>query len=362
MSLQTALHDWHASHGGRMVDFAGWHMPVQYTTLVDEHNTVRNAVGLFDIAHMGRLRFDGPDACALLDSLLTNDVSKLAVGDVRYSLVCNESGGILDDVLVYRFPDHYGLVVNASNREKIVAWIEGHRSPFRCEITDETVGTFMFAVQGPKALETLISLTSAPLSAMKYYSVLTGSVAGVDAVISRTGYTGEDGYEVVVPNSAAVATWEAVLAAAGKFGGKPCGLGARDTLRLEAAMPLYGHELSESIDPLTAGLQFGVKLKKAADFGGKAALLNVQEAGVKQARVGLKLDSPRIPREHMPVAKDGAVVGEVTSGTKSPTLGASIAMAYVPTEFAGVGTRLQVDIRGNLEPATVVALPFYKRG
>lgn len=361
MSLRTALYDWHVSHGGRMVDFAGWQMPVQYTTLVDEHNAVRTSSGIFDIAHMGRLRFEGPEAAALLDRICTNDVSKLNVGDVRYSLVCNERGGILDDVLIYRFDSHYLLVVNASNREKIVNWVIHHGRSFDCQMTDLTRDTFMFAVQGPRAAVLIDNLVSAATVDMKYYSALETEVCGVPGYVSRTGYTGEDGFEIILPNSHAIKGWEKLLSATALAGSRPCGLGARDTLRLEAAMPLYGHELSEEIDPLTAGLAFAVKIKKSADFISKGALQQIQAHPTGKTRVGLRLATPRIPREKMPIVHNGEPVGEVTSGTKSPTLGVSIAMGYVPTELSAPGTTLQIDIRGTHEEAKVVSLPFYKR-
>lgn len=361
MSLRTVCYDWHVSHGGHMVDFAGWQMPVRYSTLVEEHNAVRNSAGLFDIGHMGRLRFDGPDASAFLDRICTNDVSKLKVGDVRYSLVCREDGGILDDILVYRFAGHYALVVNASNRDKIVAWIGAHIGGFDCQMRDETLETFMFAVQGPKSASLIDNLVAAATVDMKYYSVLETDVGGVPGFVSRTGYTGEDGFEIIVPNDAGVKCWEKLLSATAVAGGRPCGLGARDTLRLEAAMPLYGHELDETIDPFTAGLAFAVKLQKKADFLGKEALVRIESKPLTRSRVGLRLESPRIPREKMSVLQQGRAVGIVTSGTRSPTLGASIAMAYVPTPLSAPGTVLQVDIRGSHELATVVSLPFYRR-
>lgn len=361
MSLRTACYDWHVSHGGRMVDFAGWQMPVQYSSLVEEHAAARNAAGLFDIGHMGRLRFDGPGAAALLDFLCTNDVSKLKVGDVRYSLVCRDDGGILDDVLIYRLADHFALVVNASNRQKIVDWIGTRADGFDCKMTDETLQTFMFAVQGPKSAALIDNLVAAATVDMKYYSAIETDVIGKPGLVSRTGYTGEDGFEIVVPNEIGEKAWERLLSATAVAGGKPCGLGARDTLRLEAAMPLYGHEMDESIDPFTAGLAFGMKLKKASDFIGKDALSRILEHPTGRTRVGLRLETQRIPREGMGVFSQGTQVGAVTSGTRSPTLGASIAMAYVPTQLSSAGTVLQVDIRGSHEPAVVVPLPFYKR-
>ena len=360
--LKTPCHDWHVQHGGRMVEFAGWHMPVQYTTITEEHHAVRTAAGLFDIAHMGRLRFEGPDACRFLDYLLTNDVTKLQPGQVRYALVTNERGGILDDVLVYRFDTFYFLVVNAANREKILGWIERHRDSFDVSLQDVTLGTLMAALQGPAALEILAPLAETDIGSLKYYRACETEVCGVPALVSRTGYTGEDGFEVIVPAERALEVWTALLEQGESVGLVPCGLGCRDTLRLEAAMPLYGHELDESIDPITAGLSFAVKLD-AGDFIGRDALLAIRQAGPKRQRVGLRLAGRRIARQgaELFAAETSEPVGVVTSGTFSPTLKQSIAMGYVRPEHSRPGTRLEVDVRGKREPAEVVPLPFYKR-
>lgn len=359
--LRTPLCDWHKAHSGRMVDFAGWEMPVQYSSIVDEHTAVRERVGLFDIAHMGRLFFSGPDAMSLLNHLLTNDVTKLRPGQVRYSLVCNRGGGILDDVLIYRLDGGvYMLVVNASNRCKIVQWIEHHMEGYTASIVDETQDRFMLALQGPRAVELLAPLCDRDIRGMKYYSIQTCRVDGVDALVSRTGYTGEDGYEVIVPNAAAGATWERLMQAGAAVGIAPCGLGCRDTLRLEAAMPLYGHEMDDTIDPLTAGLAFAVKLDKG-DFIGRSAIAALAEETNVPRRVGLELAGKRIAREGALLFSGGEQVGRVTSGTFSPTLQKSIAMAYLPPRLSAIGTTVEVDIRGKREPAVVVALPFYKR-
>lgn len=358
---ETPLHGWHAARGGRMVDFAGWDMPVQYTSIVDEHNAVRNVCGVFDISHMGRLWFGGPDACQLLDYLLTNDVAKLKEGQIRYALVVNEQGGILDDVLVYRWPDAYSLVVNASNREKIVAWIEGHRGGYDVEFVDWTFNLAMIAVQGPRALEwAQPHFPSVELAAMKYYTGQPVFDAGDNVFVSRTGYTGEDGCEVIGPAEYVVGLWESLLEEHSSEGLTPCGLGCRDTLRLEAAMPLYGHELNEQMDPLTAGLGFAVKFE-AADFIGKSALLERKGQPVGQKRVGLVLEGKRIAREGTLLYSGDRQVGTVTSGTQSPTLGKSIAMGYLDVDFATDGTSVEVDFRGKRHPATVVPLPFYRR-
>jgi aminomethyltransferase len=355
--LTTPFHNWHATHGARVVDFAGWHMPIQYTTITDEHHAVRKRAGLFDIAHMGRLRFSGADASRLLDHLLTNDVSALKIGQVRYALVCCDDGGILDDVLVYRFETSYLLVVNASNREKILTWIEQQRGGFDAKVEDLTFDQPMVAIQGPEALGVAEKVLGIPLAAMKYYTAAEIEYAGRPAIVSRTGYTGEDGVEVIVPTAVALQLWESLSSSTCVT---PCGLGCRDTLRLEAAMPLYGHELDETIDPLTAGLEFAVKLKKP-EFIGREALVRRAAAGCDQIRVGLQLTGRRIAREGAAILADDTPVGRVTSGTFSPTLEKPIAMAYVNREVAGEGRQLSVDIRGQREPATVVPLPFYRR-
>jgi aminomethyltransferase len=357
---RTVLFDWHTARGGRMVDFSGWAMPIQYTSIIEEHHAVRRSAGLFDIGHMGRLKFTGEKACAFLDRLLTNDVRPLSVGQVRYALVCNESGGTLDDVLVYRFDDCYRLVVNASNRPKIIGWIDAHRAGVEATMTDETFGTCMIALQGPQALQILEPLTAADLASLAYFTAIPTTVNGVPAIVSRTGYTGEDGFEVTVDAHAGPQIWESLIASGAPSGLLPCGLGARDTLRLEAAMPLYGHELDETTDPLTAGLAFAVKLK-AGEFIGKGALLEIKSSSPSRRRIGLVLEGRRIAREGSPVYDGEEQVGRVTSGTFSPTLEKSIAMAYVAADRAAPMIRLEVDLRGKRVPAVVTALPFYKR-
>ncbi|MFV0443990.1 MAG: glycine cleavage system aminomethyltransferase GcvT [Planctomycetaceae bacterium] len=359
--LRTPLCDWHHSHSGRMVDFAGWEMPVQYSSIVDEHNAVRQRAGLFDIAHMGRVFFTGPDAMSFLNHLLTNDVTQLKIGQVRYSLICNRGGGILDDVLIYRL-EHgtYMLVVNASNREKILKWIEHHLMGYTLSAVDETRSRSMLALQGPQSLAILQPLADADLGGMKYYSARSCRVAGADAIVSRTGYTGEDGYEVIVENGDTVPVWDNIISAGQAHGLVPCGLGCRDTLRLEAAMPLYGHEMDERTDPCTAGLMFGVKLQKG-DFIGRASIAHAASDTSLPRRVGLELVGRRIAREGSLLFSEDEQVGRVTSGTFSPTLQKSIAMGYLPTQLASAGNRIEVDIRGKRESAKVVPLPFYKR-
>jgi aminomethyltransferase len=357
---RTALYDWHVARGGRMVDFAGWEMPIQYTSIIEEHHAVRQRVGLFDIAHMGRLVFTGPQAGQLLDHLLTNDVSALDLGQVRYSLICNEQGGILDDVLVYRFDDSYLLVVNASNRERISEWIARHSAPFDTEVRDETLETFMAALQGPQAAAVLAPHSPLEVDSLRYYTAARTQVFGLEATLSRTGYSGEDGFEIIVPANDGPRLWEHLMQAGAEADIAPCGLGCRDTLRLEAGMPLYGHEMDENTDPFTAGLGFGVKLQ-AGDFVGKDALVRLKQQPPIYKRIGLVLEGRRIAREGSTVLADAKQVGRVTSGTFSPTLGQPIAMASVERVVAGEEADLSVDIRGQQIAARLVPLPFYKR-
>lgn len=364
-----------------MVDFAGWSMPVQYSSIVDEHRACREHVGLFDISHMGRLRFDGADAGAFLDSLLTRRVDNLQVGQVRYSLMTNDEAGILDDVLVYRIGPQAGqpsdgeysmLVVNASNREKIVAWLQRFLDQAGdVRLTDQTRETAMIAVQGPAAIDLAAEVLDIDLAAMKYYRACEATISLPDdkqvaGVVSRTGYTGEDGVEFTVPAALAAELWQDLLRRGEARGARPVGLGARDTLRLESAMPLYGHELSEQITPQQAGLDFAVNLEVAKenrrrDFPGAAAMRELADGPPLPCRVGLVAEGRRAPREGCAIVVDGLTVGEVTSGTHSPTLEQPIAMGYVPQEYATPGTKVVVDLRGRELPASVVELPFYKR-
>lgn len=356
MLLRTPLCEWHVANGARMVDFAGWDMPIQYTTIVEEHQTVRTGAGLFDISHMGRLVFSGSNALDLIQKLYTNNAATMKEGQVRYGLVCNEKGGIRDDVLVYRWPDGYGMVVNASNRLKILDWIDAHKPASGLQLEDQTQQTCMIAVQGPKALEYSRGLTPANLDSLAYYFALQTTFEGQKCIVSRTGYTGEDGLEFIVPAPLGPLLWAYLI---GK-GAKACGLGARDTLRLEAAMPLYGHELNEETDPFQAGLAWAVKLDKG-DFLGKAALQRLRGDTSRRVRVGLELEGKRIAREGAAVLHDGREIGTVTSGTLGPTLGKVVAMAYVEPAHATVGSACNVDVRGKPAAARVVSLPFYRR-
>jgi aminomethyltransferase len=356
MGMHTPLYDWHTAHGARMVDFAGWDMPVQYTSIVEEHGTVRGGAGLFDISHMGRLSFGGKDALALIQEVYTNNAATLKDFQVRYGLVCNEQGGIRDDVLVYRWPYGYAMVVNASNRAKIVGWLEEHKGKRDVQIMDQTTQTCMVAVQGPKALAICQGMTAVNFEEIPYYYATATQYHGKNCVVSRTGYTGEDGLEFMVGAAQGIELWEDLVAR----GAKPCGLGARDTLRLEAAMPLYGHELNEDIDPLQAGLGWAVKLDKG-EFIGKPALLKHKEDKARRQRIGLELTGKRIAREGARLLHENKEIGIVSSGTFAPTLGKSIAMAYVDPAYVAPGTAFDVDIRGKTEPARCIQLPFYRR-
>lgn len=369
----TPLHAWHARNGGRMVDFAGWSMPVQYSSIVEEHHATRRAAGLFDVSHMGRFRFDGDGAATLLDRLVTRRVADMGIGQIRYALVCNEQGGVLDDVLVYRLAEVDGrpffwMVVNASNRAKIAAWIKARLAksgPQGVVFRDETSETAMIAVQGPCALALADPVTDLHPSQLNYYNGAVTKSQGHRAIVTRTGYTGEDGFELIVPAEAALATWETLLKQAKSVetsapGVKPAGLGARDTLRLEAALPLYGHELNEQTNPLQAGLKFAVNLKDH-DFVGRDALARAQENREQPVRVGMELAGRRPARQGYGVFAGEQQIGEVTSGTHSPTLDKAIALAYVAPEFASVGTSLEVDVRGRRDTATIIQLPFYRR-
>jgi aminomethyltransferase len=353
---RTPLYQWHTEHKARMVPFGGWEMPVQYAGIGPEHRAVRTAAGVFDISHMARIDFDGPDALALLEHVFTNAVATMKDGQVRYGLVCDEGGGILDDVLVYRWPYGFAAVVNAGNREKILAWLDRHRAGRTVRIQDRTFDTTMVAIQGPAAAETVAGLFADDVSGLKYYYAAPTRYKDRPCVVSRTGYTGEDGFEVIVPNALGVALWDELVGR----GAVPCGLGARDTLRLEAAMPLYGHELTERVDPIRAGLAWAVKLDKGP-FVGSAALRLAAADPTRPVRVGLEVAGKRAAREGCAIAAGGSPVGTVTSGSLCPWLDKSLAMGYVDPQFAPPGTALSVDVRGTPLAAAVVPLPFYRR-
>ncbi|MBX6353867.1 MAG: glycine cleavage system aminomethyltransferase GcvT [Thermoflavifilum sp.] len=357
---RTPLFPLYARYGAKTVEFGGWEMPVQFTSILQEHEAVRTRAGLFDVSHMGEVEVCGSDAAAFLQRLVTNDVSRLAPGMAMYSPVCYPHGGCVDDVLVYCLaPDRYGVVVNAANTEKDLAWFREQAAGFSVTLTDRSDEVALLALQGPQAESILQPLTQADLSQMRYYRFTQADVAGVSALISRTGYTGEDGFELYVPAASAQTLWEALVQAGEPHGMALCGLGARDTLRLEARLPLYGHELSESITPLEAGLGTFVKLDKG-DFIGREALARQKQEGVTRKIVGIELVDRGIPRAEQPVLADGQVIGHVTSGTMSPTLKLPIGLALVDVRYAEIGRMLQVDVRGKLLAAKVVKTPFYK--
>ena len=357
---RTPLYEAHVRLGGRMVEFGGYEMPVQYPTgVIKEHMAVREACGLFDVSHMGEVLLEGPEAVKNLNHLLTNDYTVMEDGQARYSPMCNEQGGTVDDLIVYRIsPERYFIVVNASNREKDVAWMRDHISG-QVKLTDVSDSWGQIALQGPKAQEILEKLTEKEnIPEKSYHALFDREVGGIPCIVSRTGYTGSDGFELYVPASRTEELWNLLLEAGREYGLIPCGLGARDTLRLEASMPLYGHELSETISPLTAGLGYFVKMDKP-DFIGKAAL----EAAGKpaQRRVGLRALGRGIPREHQDVYFNGQKVGQTTSGTHCPYIGGPAAMAIIDRACAEVGTKVEVDVRGRRIEAEVVKMPFYKK-
>ncbi len=361
---RTPLYATHVAAGARIVPFAGWEMPVQYEGVIAEHKAVRSAIGLFDIGHMGILDFAGDSVCAFLDGILTNKVSDLAENQIRYSLICRPDGGVLDDVLIYRLPTHYRLVVNASNTDKIVAWLEHQIATqhWTIEITIQNSALALLAVQGPGAIGLLQDMVgeSADLAAVRYYRGTQVSFLGKIIVATRTGYTGEDGFELFVPADDAAEAWDALLAEGAPRGIKPVGLGARDTLRLEAGLPLYGHELDDATNPFDAGLQKFVRFRNR-QFIGKEALMDVRQIGPERELIGMELIDRGIAREGTLVVVDGEDVGVVTSGTFSPTLQKAIAIANVETGCALVGATIHVRVRADLRAARVVPLPFYRR-
>jgi aminomethyltransferase len=375
----TALYGEHQKLGASFTDFGGWQMPLKYSSELAEHHAVRKDAGLFDLSHMGEVWVTGPEAGAFLDYALVGKISAMPVGKAKYSLICNEDGGIIDDLITYRRPaaddgtDIFLVVPNAGNAAVVAAELSRRAAGFDAEVHDASAATSLIAVQGPKAQELLLRLVPAAqhslVTELKYYAAVEVpflvSGAGTDLLLARTGYTGEDGFEIFVPNADAAALWQALIAIAEPGELTPAGLASRDSLRLEAGMPLYGNELSLQGDPFAAGLGPVVALSKEGDFVGKAALAARKEAGsgstTGRRLVGLKGMGRRAGRAHYPVLKDGTAVGEVTSGQPSPTLGYPIAMAYVDVGFTRPGTALDVDLRGKPEPFEVVELPFYKR-
>lgn len=359
---ETPLTDTHRRLGARLIEFGGWLMPVQYGSIIEEHRAVRETVGLFDLSHMGELYVEGPDAGAALAAALVSDPPGLTLGRAHYSMICTPGGGIIDDLIVYRLAEARFLVVaNAGNAAIVSDALAERLVRFKAVLDDRALATGLLAVQGPRARDVLAPLTDVDLGGLRYYAVAEGTVAGIPALLARTGYTGEDGFEVFVETGLTRELWEVLLAAVQAQGGLPVGLGARDTLRLEAGMPLYGNELDLETNPFEAGLGRVVKLDKAEDFVGRAALEKVAREGPARKLVGLIVEGRGIARHGYPVFAGERRTGVVTSGTQSPTLGVPIAMAYVAPGDAEPGTVVDVEIRGTRVPARVVALPFYRR-
>jgi aminomethyltransferase len=358
----TPLVDAHRALGARLIEFSGWLMPVQYGSILEEHRTVRERVGLFDLSHMGELYVEGPEAGRALAAALVSDPPSLAIGRAQYSMICMPDGGIIDDLIVYRLGEARFLVVaNAGNAPTVSDTLAGRLAGFAAVLDDRSLATGLLAVQGPRAVEVLAPLTDVDLASLRYYAAAEGTVAGIHAVVARTGYTGEDGFEVFVDSARTPDLWEVLLEAVGAHDGLPIGLGARDTLRLEAGMPLYGNELDLDTNPYEAGLGRVVKLTKTGDFVGRAPLEKVSRDGPARRLVGLIVEGRGIARHGYPVWSGDRRTGVVTSGTQSPTLGVPIAMAYVAPTDAEPGTVVDVEIRDARVPARVVALPFYRR-
>ncbi|MDF2586236.1 MAG: gcvT [Anaerocolumna sp.] len=359
MEKKTPLYELHVQNKGKIVPFAGFLLPVQYETgVIKEHLAVRNAAGLFDVSHMGEVIISGPDALKNVQMLVTNDCSKMIDGQVKYSPMCNETGGVVDDLLVYRLnSEKYMIVVNASNREKDVAWMKQHLFG-EVLFVDSSDNFAQIALQGPNSLTILKKLTKEDCIPLKYYTFIEkGNIAGIPCLISKTGYTGEDGYEIYCEPDFAPNLWKELLNAGKDEGLIPCGLGARDTLRLEAAMPLYGHEMDETISPLETGLSFAVKMDKE-EFIGKKGLLS--KGDITKKRVGLNITGRGIAREHCSVYYDDIVIGVTTSGTFCPTLDRPVAMALLDSSYSEIGTEVEVEVRGKRISAIVTKLPFYK--
>ena len=359
---RTPLHDEHVRLGGKIVPFAGFEMPVQYPAgITAEHRAVRETAGLFDVSHMGEFIVRGPQALDLVQRITINDASKVEVGQAQYSAMCLETGGMVDDLLVYRYADRYMLVVNASNLEKDWAWVTSHAADLDVELEDVSDATALLALQGPAAREILRPLVDIDLDAVTYYRFTTGKVAGIPGTIAGTGYTGEDGFELYLPSEHAVSVWTAVMKAGKGAGLAPAGLGARDSLRLEMGYALYGNELDADHTPLEAGLAWITKLDKD-EFVGRGALLAQKKEGMRRRLVGITLGERAFPRHGYPIVSSGEPVGVVTSGTVSPSLGIGVAMGYVPTKLGAPGTKLQVDARGRSLDAVVTRPPFYTEG
>ncbi len=358
----TPLEARHRDLGARLIDFAGWLMPVQYAGILEEHRAVRERAGLFDLSHMGELFVEGPEAGAALAYALVSDPPSLADGRAHYSMIVGPDGGIIDDLIVYRLAaERFLVVANASNAHVVSDALAERLTRFKAVLDDRSLITALVAIQGPRSVEIVRPLTEVDLDGLRYYAIAEGSVAGIPALVARTGYTGEDGFEVFVETTRADELWDALSEAGAEHGVAPIGLGARDTLRLEAGMPLYGNELDRATNPYEANLGRVVKLARTGDFVGRAALEKVAAAGVARRLVGLVMRGRGIARHGYPILVGPRTTGVVTSGTQSPSLGEAVAMGYVATADAEPGTMVDVEIRGQRVPAEVVALPFYRR-
>lgn len=358
---KTPLYEKHVFLGARMIEFAGWIMPLQYTGILQEHEAVRQQAGLFDVSHMGEVMIRGKGATEFIQKLITNDISGMREYRVLYSPMCYPDGGTVDDLLVYKFDaERYLLVVNAANIQKDVEWIVAHK-PDDVEVEDLSEGYAQLALQGPKSQEILQKIVDISLDSVKFFRFADGvNVAGVPALLSRTGYTGEDGFEIYVQADSALKVWDAIMEAGAEFHVMPAGLGARDTLRLEAALALYGHELSPDISPLEAGLDRFVKLDKA-DFIGREALIKQKEGGISRKLVGLEMIDKGVPRQGYEVQVEGKNAGYITSGSFSPTLKKNIALALIEVSHAVPGSRVDVVVRNKALKAEVVKIPFYEK-
>ncbi len=359
---QTPLYEPHRSLGAKMIPFAGWEMPLSYTGVLEEHRAVRTAVGLFDISHMGRIDVTGPSALALLDRVATADIKNMRVGGMQYALACKESGGILDDLMLYRFSEeNYSVCANAANAGKILGWLKKQASGMRgVTVTDRSPELAQLAVQGPRSRELLKPLTRADLDSLKPRQCLETVLAETPMRLSRSGYTGELGYELYLPRERAAHVWEALIKRGKEFGLKPCGLGCRDTLRLEMGYPLYGNDMDEETTPIEASLEFAVDADKPA-FIGREAIVRQKEKGPPRKLVGFLLEQRGVPRHGYKIFSEGKEIGVVSSGNHSPSLNQGIGMGYVAPGFAGVGEEILIEIRENAIPAVLVERPFYKK-
>lgn len=366
MTKQTALYAQHQELGAAFTDFGGWQMPLKYRSELEEHHTVRRAAGIFDLSHMGEVKVSGAQAVQFLNYALVGNFAVMPVGKAKYSLICTEDGGVIDDLIVYRLEEDEFLVVpNASNSDTVAAELQRRAADFEVKVQDQSEDTALIAVQGPNAEAILLGMAGAAdaeaITSLKYYAAVTVELAGLTVLLARTGYTGEDGFELFIENGQALQLWKAVTEAGAEHGLAPCGLASRDSLRLEAGMPLYGHELGLDTNPFEAGLGGVVSFKKTEDFVGRAVLEPLKGGTPSRKLVGLRGSGRRSARAGYDVVQDGRTVGTVTSGLPSPTLGYPVALAYVNSELSEPGTELEVDLRGRPEGFTVVELPFYKR-